>query len=319
MIEYVMSVVTMCLFILIILIIPIKNNVLSFNVMLLICFVYMFLLISSYVWSYYFELDVLWIVLSIMLIRGNLRGMFIFICMNGILSILLLCSMCYGFVMYYVYGLYGKFGFFPFFILYFIVLSSCCLLYFYFDCYNKLCYWLMLDIICFKLCNSYFQSLILFLFIIFNFVILIVYIKNIISIKHILIVSSFIQLHFVVALVIITCFMFIFSYISLYSIASFVLIWFSLFCFSNITISSFSFLFDNLYSINNLHFIFILQLLVLFGFVPSFSFFFKFFAIILQSSYHYSNHSYYLALVLILFSSLSFLYQGLFLRLFSST
>lgn len=184
-----------------------------------------------------------------------------FIVFNGILTLFFFSSLAFGNFSYFLFGFFGKVGFFPFFLFYFTLFSSSSFIFFFVDSLNKLSYFFIFDIFCFRLCFQYF--LLLFFSFLSNFLILIVYIKNIISTKHILIVSSFIQLHFVAALLILSNLLFILSYLSLYSIGSFGLIFLCLSSLSTISISHFSFLFSSLAPLNNLTFLFLYYLLSL--------------------------------------------------------
>jgi len=253
-----------------------------------------------------FELDAQWILLTWMYILGSLRGFILYIILNGILTVCLVISLTFGNHSLYIFGIFGKFGFFPLFMYYYILFSLSSYLFLLVDCINKLSYFLILSLFEFRLCLEYLQYVYVFFSIFMNILLLIVYIKNMISSKHLIIISSFLQLNLVIALSILSTLVYIFTILSLYTIGSLGLIVLCLVSLTLISISYFNFLYDSIFPSNIVGLLKFLYVLLLFASLPIYSFFFKFFSLILLSSIQYL-YSFSFGFILLLLSSYLFL------------
>ena len=276
--------------------------------------------------------------LTIFFILGSsvCRGLFNYLILNGILSIWLILGNILSNSLFFLLGCFGKIGYFPFFLVLASLWYVSSYVFLMFDLINKWAYFGSFLVI-FHL-SIFFNSFSDW-FIVLNFLMIIFFIKLILSIKHLILISSLINFLFIILLILVDDSLFCFCFLSFYSIGTLLIIYYFIGCSSSMfrrwinsdnfcpfywnvirsTVSTTfpdSFVFrSNVNLLTDVIKLFILLSSILFivfwlislSFFPLFLFLNKFFSLNL-----FNNHSLSLVFNLVIF--LAFIFQGFFLR-----
>ena len=167
-------------------------------------------------WTIYFWLELQWIILSIFFIIGTalFRGSWHYLIMNAIISIGSLLGILYYDSLLSIISCYGKIGYYPFFLVLSLFYYNSSYLFIWFDLINKRAYFssfiLILNVYIFIRCEEFFLVCI-------NLMILISFIRLISSIKHIILISSYLLFIYLYLLILIInysfSYLFLFYYI----------------------------------------------------------------------------------------------------------
>ena len=145
-------------------------------------------------------------------------GLFNYLIFNGILGIWLILGILLCNSLLIILGCFGKIGYFPFFLLLFYLWYCSSYLYLMFDLINK---WAILGSFIFIIHLSMNFG---YWFVLVNFLVIIFFIKFVLSIKHLILISSLINFLFIIILILVEDELFSFSFLSFYSITTIILL-----------------------------------------------------------------------------------------------
>jgi hypothetical protein len=189
-----------------------------------------FILLSPIIWIIYFCLEIIWIVLINLFIRGTYRAFVSYFIFNALTGFLLLISFTYGNGTLVCFTLLLKIGFFPFIYLLFMFILNASYIYLLVDILMKYIYFFIFSH--FLLLMSTFCAFepvyfMIFLMINFTFFSLFAISRNLISLKYLILISGLTNYALLVLLILYltnSFSLFIFSYLSLYKIISSIVI-----------------------------------------------------------------------------------------------
>ena len=208
--------------------------------LLLHIFVSFRILFTSPLRTLYFGLELQWMLLTIFFIISTsvCRGLFNYLILNGILSISLILGLLLSNSLFFILACFGKIGYFPFLLVLASLWYSSSYLFLMIDLINKWAYFGSFLVIfhLYILLNSF-----SYWFTLIHFLILMFFIKLILTIKHLILISSLINYLFIILLILLDHYLFSFSYLSYYSITSILIILFLSFFISWFFMPSFWF------------------------------------------------------------------------------
>jgi len=279
----------------------------SFVFLLLYIFFSFWILITSSLWTLYFGLELQWMLLTIFIIHGSSvwRGLLNYLMMNGIISIWLIIGILLSNSLFFILGSLGKVGYFPFYIVLGYQYYSSSYIWMIYDLMNK---WAYFGSLVFIIHHS--TSMIMNFgdwFVLMNLLIIIFFVKFVLSIKHLILISSLQLFLLILCGLYFKDELYSILFLLFYSITTIYIIWdsqghidyfipFYLFDLSNI---------KHLIVISAL--LLIVYWLILFSFFPIIIFLSKFFFLIL-----FINHSLGWVFNLVIF--LVFIFQGFYIR-----
>ena len=166
-------------------------------------------------WTVYFWLELQWIVLSIFFIIGTalFRGSWHYLIMNAIISIGSLLGILYYDSLLSIISCYGKIGYYPFFLVLSLFYYNSSYLFIWFDLINKRAYFssfiLIINSSIYFRCEEFWLVCI-------NLMIIISFICLISSIKHIILISSYLLFIYLYLLILIIDYSFSYLFLLYY-------------------------------------------------------------------------------------------------------
>jgi len=274
---------------------------------LLYIFFSFWILITSSLWTLYFGLELQWMLLTIFIINGSSvwRGLLNYLMMNGIISIWLIIGILLSNSLFFILGSLGKVGYFPFYIVLGYQYYSSSYIWMIYDLMNK---WAYFGSLVFIIHHS--TSLLMNFgdwFVLMNLLIIIFFIKFVLSIKHLILISSLQLFLFILCGLYFEDELYSIIFLMFYSITTIYILWDSQ---GHMDYFIHFYLVD---LINIKHLIVISALLlvlfwlILFSFFPIILFLSKFFFLVL-----FINHSLGWVFSLVIF--LVFIFQGFYIR-----
>ena len=184
-------------------------------------FVSFWILFTSSLWTLYFGLELQWMLLTIYIIIGSSvwRGLLNYLMLNGILSIWLIIGILLSNSLFFILGCFGKVGYFPFFLILGYQYYSSSYLWMVFDLINK---WAILGSFIFIIHLSMNFG---YWFVLVNFLVIIFFIKFVLSIKHLILISSLQLFLFILCGLYFEDELFSFSGLLFYSITTINILW----------------------------------------------------------------------------------------------
>ena len=183
------------------------------------------ILFTSSLWTLYFGLELQWMLLTIFIIIGSSvwRGLLNYLMLNGILSIWLIIGILLSNSLFFIFGCFGKVGYFPSFLVLGYQYYSSSYLWMVFDPMNKWAYFgSFISII--HLSISLFMNF-GYWFVLVNFLIIIFFVKFVLSIKHLILISSLQLFLFILCGLYFEDELFSFSFLLFYSITTIYILW----------------------------------------------------------------------------------------------
>ena len=166
-------------------------------------------------WTIYFWLELQWIVLSIFFIIGTalFRGSWHYFIMNAIISIGSIIGILMSDSLLFIISCYGKIGYYPFFLVLSLFYYNSSYLFIWFDLINKRAYFSTLLLI---LNSSIFFHCEELWLVCINLMIIISFIRLITSIKHIILISSYLLFIYLYLLILIIDYSFSYLFLLYY-------------------------------------------------------------------------------------------------------
>jgi len=186
-----------------------------YSLLLIICYSVLISISSLYSFYFYFELQ--WMLISLLFIIGNAvyRGLISYLIVNSIISIWLLSSIISVNSFLFILSLYSKLGYFPFIFISLFIYNSSSFMFILLDLMFKWCYINSLislfTISIFSLTSNYLLLLV-------NLFSIISLTRFLVSIKHVLFISSFTIILFIILLLITKNELFSINYLIIYTI-----------------------------------------------------------------------------------------------------